>query len=351
MCRHAGEEEQEFRCGGRDPEGVPFQARGLQPSVLKIAESRPIKIYFPVGFKGERFQWRSSHGCRHERVYDGGGEGRFGAPRNLRGYGGPPPLSRQQPPGFQAAQIARWKRCYVRRIVRRTAGGECRAASNWLLSWVRTMRLASWPTGARRRRRKDSVACGRRSYIYKGCTEKRGRLLPAVSEDQPVRSPPHHQALGGVWLRLFRAFPIDARLTGNVPRACARHPGCALHYQDEVIELNSENSRKVAASVAELRSALPKTSAESPSLERALRGLCHEANLTARIGKLDECCTAVVAEFENISRMSVLAWPGCSSTQPSRTCATNWAGRRSRTGWPEDCVTAFVGKLTVRSKP
>ena len=76
----------------------------------------------------------------------------------------------------------------------------------------------------------------------------------------------------------------------------------ALHYQNEVIELNAENSRRVAAVVAELRSGLPKRSSESRSLEREIRGLCHEADVTVRIERLRECCTAVVAEFEKISR-------------------------------------------------
>jgi hypothetical protein len=75
----------------------------------------------------------------------------------------------------------------------------------------------------------------------------------------------------------------------------------ALHYQGEAIELNPENSRRVAAVVAELRSALPKRAAESRSLMREVQGLCHEADLTVRIKKLNDCGTALVAEFEKIS--------------------------------------------------
>ncbi len=75
----------------------------------------------------------------------------------------------------------------------------------------------------------------------------------------------------------------------------------ALHYQGEVIELNPENSRRVAAVVAELRYALPKRSAESRSLYRQIRSLCREADVTVRIEKLNECCTTLVAEFEKLS--------------------------------------------------
>jgi hypothetical protein len=57
----------------------------------------------------------------------------------------------------------------------------------------------------------------------------------------------------------------------------------------------------VTAVVSELRSALPKPSAESRSLEREIRGVCREMNVTVRIEKLNRCATALVAEFEKIS--------------------------------------------------
>jgi hypothetical protein len=64
----------------------------------------------------------------------------------------------------------------------------------------------------------------------------------------------------------------------------------ALHFHGEPIELNAENSRKVASAVAELRRTLP---AKKPAQQLAM----HE-----RIGVLDKRCTAILSEFEEISR-------------------------------------------------
>ena len=66
----------------------------------------------------------------------------------------------------------------------------------------------------------------------------------------------------------------------------------ALHYQGEVIALNPENSHRVAAAVAGLRSALPKRSGGPRSLEPQIRGLWQEADVAVRIERLNECCAA-----------------------------------------------------------
>jgi hypothetical protein len=73
-----------------------------------------------------------------------------------------------------------------------------------------------------------------------------------------------------------------------------------LHYNGEAIELNSENSRRVAAAVAEMRSAIPKNPPEMQKLTQELDDICHESR--DRIHKLEKVCFAVVAEFEKISR-------------------------------------------------
>lgn len=73
-----------------------------------------------------------------------------------------------------------------------------------------------------------------------------------------------------------------------------------LHYNGEAIELNTENSRKVAAAVAELRCAIPKKSPESQQLAREINGLYHEGDLAQRIEKLTKCSTLLVAEFQTI---------------------------------------------------
>jgi hypothetical protein len=73
-----------------------------------------------------------------------------------------------------------------------------------------------------------------------------------------------------------------------------------LHYNGEAIELNAENSRRVAAAVAELRSAIPKKSPESQLLTREINELFHEDDLGKRIEKLNKCSTLLIAEFQKI---------------------------------------------------
>ena len=63
-----------------------------------------------------------------------------------------------------------------------------------------------------------------------------------------------------------------------------------LHSKDDAIELTLENSRRVAAAVAELRGSL---AAAKPPRQIAM----HE-----RLALLDKRCAAIVAEFEEISR-------------------------------------------------
>lgn len=64
-----------------------------------------------------------------------------------------------------------------------------------------------------------------------------------------------------------------------------------LYVNGEAIELNAENSRKIAAAVAQLRRALPAKKVARP-LEM------HE-----RLAKLDKRCTAILGEFREISRL------------------------------------------------
>ncbi len=64
----------------------------------------------------------------------------------------------------------------------------------------------------------------------------------------------------------------------------------ALHVNGEAIELKPENARKVAAAVAELRRALPAGAPQQP------------VEMHQRLAQLDRKCTAMLAEFEEISR-------------------------------------------------
>lgn len=81
----------------------------------------------------------------------------------------------------------------------------------------------------------------------------------------------------------------------------------ALHVDDEAIELNSENSRKVAAAVAELRRAIPKKD-RTPELQQLvdqMRAGIRDMAMEERIAGLHRCCTAVIEEFREISRQDL----------------------------------------------
>jgi len=81
------------------------------------------------------------------------------------------------------------------------------------------------------------------------------------------------------------------RLSAETYRAIAPsiHDG-AIHVHGEAIELNADNTRKVAAAVADLRRAIP-------ARKRARVPEMHE-----RLALLDRRCTALLAEFDEISR-------------------------------------------------
>lgn len=141
----------------------------------------------------------------------------------------------------------------------------------------------------------------REEKLYKRCTEKWDDFCPRflkISRSEADRTIRLWEEFGASYFeltQLTRVSPETFRLIGP-----AIQDG-ALHYQGEAIQLNPENAQKVAAVVAELRSAFPKRPAAPQSLMREIQGLCHEGNLTDRIQKLHDCCTLVVAEFEKIS--------------------------------------------------
>lgn len=67
-----------------------------------------------------------------------------------------------------------------------------------------------------------------------------------------------------------------------------------LQFQGESIELSAENSRKVAAAVAELRNALPRRKAGKQG--------ARSTEMHVRIAQLDKKCTVMIAEFSEIAR-------------------------------------------------
>lgn len=80
----------------------------------------------------------------------------------------------------------------------------------------------------------------------------------------------------------------------------------SLHYQGEAIGITPENSRKVAAAVAELRRGIPPKT-ETFFLAREIQAALHDVDLATRIDKLDRCRAALVAEFEKIAADKGLA--------------------------------------------
>ena len=141
----------------------------------------------------------------------------------------------------------------------------------------------------------------REEKLYKRCTEKWDDFCPLflkISRAEADRTIRLWEEFGAPYFELTQLTRISPETFRAI--APAIQDG-ALHYQGEAIELNPQNSRRVAAAVAEMRSALPKRP-EPGSLLREIQGLCHEMNLTVRIEKLHECCAALVAEFEKISK-------------------------------------------------
>jgi len=141
----------------------------------------------------------------------------------------------------------------------------------------------------------------REEKLYQRCTEKWEDFCPRylkMSRSEADRTIKLWEEFGSAYFELSQLTRVSPETFRAI--APAIRDG-ALRYQGETIELNSENSRRVAAAVAELRSALPKRSAESRSLEREIRGLCHEVDVTVRIEKLNDCCTVLIDQFEKIS--------------------------------------------------
>lgn len=135
----------------------------------------------------------------------------------------------------------------------------------------------------------------REEKLYKRCTEKWDDFCPRflkISRSEADRTIKLWEEFGSAYFELSQLTRVSPETFRAL--APAIQDG-ALHYQDKVIELNPENSRQVAAVVAELRSALPKR-----RLTRA------ENDVTARVARLKESGAALAAEFEKIGRDEAL---------------------------------------------
>jgi len=127
----------------------------------------------------------------------------------------------------------------------------------------------------------------REEKLYKRCTEKWDDFCPKylkISRVEADRTIKLWEEFGCAYFELSQLTRVSPQTFRAI--APAIQDG-ALRYNGEVIALNAENSRKVAAAVADLRRSLPK---KSPDMD-----------LKRRIAKLEKTCAAVIAEFERIS--------------------------------------------------
>src|SRR5215469_12713790 len=141
----------------------------------------------------------------------------------------------------------------------------------------------------------------REEKLYKHCTEKWEDFcseylkISRAEADRVIRLLEEFGPAYFELSQLTRVSPETFRMIApNIEEGVLRHNG-------EAIELNPENSRKVAAAVAELRAAIPKKSPEMQRLTQELNDLCHESNMQERIHKLAQLCFSIAKEFEKIS--------------------------------------------------
>lgn len=142
----------------------------------------------------------------------------------------------------------------------------------------------------------------REERLYKRCAETWLEFCPKylkMSRTEADRTIKLLEEFGPAYFELSQL----TRLSPETYRAIAPAiENGVLHFNGEDIPLNAENSPKVAAAVAEMRSAIPKKSPVRENLDRKIDALCQETALFERIAKLDECGQTLVAQFERIAR-------------------------------------------------
>lgn len=144
----------------------------------------------------------------------------------------------------------------------------------------------------------------REQKLYKRCTENWADFCPRYLKMSRAEADRTIQLLEEFGPAYFEVSQLT-RISPETFRAIAGSiADGVLHHNGEAIELNAENSRRVAAAVAEMRRTIPapKKPAGWTHVVRELNELCHESDLELRINKLAECCGTMVGEFERISR-------------------------------------------------
>jgi len=139
----------------------------------------------------------------------------------------------------------------------------------------------------------------REHKVYKRCSEKWEDFCAKylkMSRAEADRTIKLLQEFGPTYFELSQL----TRVSAETYRAIAPHiENGVLHHNGEAIELNVENSHKLAAAVAEIRGAIPKNTSE---LTQELNDLSQEPDVQQRIDRLAQCCFKIVAEFESIAR-------------------------------------------------
>jgi hypothetical protein len=133
----------------------------------------------------------------------------------------------------------------------------------------------------------------REEKLFKECCERWDDFCPTylnMSRPEADRIVRHLAEFGPAYFEVSQLTRISAETFRAIAPAVSDG---VLHHNGEAIPLTAENSRKVAAAVAEMRSALPKKSAESSEPVQ---------DLQQRIHSLAERCGAIVAELDRISR-------------------------------------------------
>jgi hypothetical protein len=146
----------------------------------------------------------------------------------------------------------------------------------------------------------ESIRRLREEKLYKRLVEKWEDFCPKylkISRVEADRTIKLLEEFGTVYFELSQL----TRVSPETFRAIAPNiQDGALHFNGEAIELNPENSRRVAAAVAELRRETARKPPEAQNLMREITDLCHEVDLSLRLEKLEKCSRLLVAEFEKI---------------------------------------------------
>ncbi len=133
----------------------------------------------------------------------------------------------------------------------------------------------------------------REEKLYKRCTEHWDEFCETYLKISRAQADRMIQWLDEFGPGFFEVSGLT-RISAETYRAIA--PAVkdgVLHFRGEPIELTAENSRKVAAAVAELRRALPaKSAATPPPLE-----------MHKRLAELEKRSSALLQEFHEISRL------------------------------------------------